>query len=129
MSQPATNESNEVLPRPVTVLADSTGAAPSKFKTAFKVLGSLGLVYGLLVTALGVGIGSPGYTGSLAILWIVSTLSAWAVVLLGMWSAQSPGRLFVHGFRGVLFGAYGVHLWIGRYIVKHKLSTSWSCQT
>ena len=76
-----------MLPCPITILADLTGAALSKFRTAFKVLDSLCLVYGLLITVLRVGIDFPEYTGSLAILWIASTLSAWVIVLLGIWSA------------------------------------------
>ena len=132
MLHPITNESNEpVLPtvtqteEPQAVaVPDSTGA-PSKIGTCLTALAVLGLVYGLMVAAAGIIAGSPRYTGrGLAIYWILATLSAWVVLLLGMWSAQSRRPYACGTLRYVLLGLYGIHLWVG----KQQLSTLESSQ-
>lgn len=132
MLHPITNESNEpVLPtvtqteEPQAVAVPDSTAAPSKIGTSLTALAVLGLAYGLIVAAAGIIVGSPRYTGrGLAIYWILATLSAWVLLLLGTWSARSR-RPYVCGIlRYFLLALYGFHLWIGT----QKLGTSESSQ-
>ena len=128
---PTTNESNEARsthePRPV-VVSDSTDAAPSKISTCFTPLAGLAFIYSLIVTTARISTGSLISTSTLAIYWTVSTLSSWGLLLLGMWSARTPGREYVRYFRCTLLGLYTFLLFNGLSILDKKLSMLYFCQ-
>lgn len=126
MSPPITNQLDGVLPTRSTDASgpcpNSTGSVLSKISNSFKALACLGFIHSLIVTAVGISIGFPRYASGLVNYWMVSTVSSWTVLLLGMWSAQSPGRLYVSCFRFIVLGVYGIQLWCGKFLLDQKLS-------